>query len=30
MAEICQEMIRDCMNAFENKDVELAKKVAEG
>ncbi len=28
MSEICQEMIRDCMNAFENKDVELAKKVA--
>jgi len=28
MSEISQEMIRDCMNAFENKDVELAKKVA--
>lgn len=28
MSEICQEMIRDCMNAFENKDVELAKQVA--
>ncbi len=28
MTEICQEMIRDCMNAFENKDVELARKTA--
>lgn len=28
MSEICQEMIRDCMKAFENKDAELAKKVA--
>ncbi len=28
MSEICQEMIRDCMSAFENKDVELAKQVA--
>jgi phosphate transport system protein len=28
MSEICQEMIRDCMNAFENKDVELARQIA--
>ncbi|MFZ3384615.1 MAG: phosphate signaling complex protein PhoU [Candidatus Methanoperedens sp.] len=28
MSDICQEMIRDCMNAFENKDVELARKTA--
>ncbi|MDL5501675.1 MAG: phosphate signaling complex protein PhoU [Candidatus Methanoperedens sp.] len=28
MSEICQEMIRDCMNAFENKDAELAKQIA--
>lgn len=28
MSEICQEMIKDCMKAFENKDVELAKQIA--
>ncbi|VVB52403.1 PhoU domain protein [uncultured archaeon] len=28
MSDICQEMIRDCMKAFENKDVELAKQTA--
>lgn len=28
MSDICQEMIGDCMNAFKNKDVELAKQVA--
>ena len=28
MSEVCQEMIKDCMNAFENKDVELARKTA--
>ncbi|HEX7627344.1 MAG TPA: phosphate signaling complex protein PhoU [Candidatus Methanoperedens sp.] len=28
MSEICQEMIKDCMNAFENKDVELARQTA--
>jgi phosphate transport system protein len=28
MAEICQEMIKNCMNAFENKDVELARQTA--
>ncbi len=28
MSEICQDMLTNTMNAFENKDVELAKKVA--
>lgn len=28
MSDICQEMIKDCINAFENKDVELAKQIA--
>ena len=28
MSEICQEMIKDCMKAFENKDAELAKQIA--
>ena len=28
MSEICQNMLSDTLNAFENKDVELAKKVA--
>ncbi len=28
MSEICQDMIKNCMNAFENKDVELAKQIA--
>ena len=28
MSEICQEMIKDCMNAFENKDAELARQTA--
>ena len=28
MSEICQEMIKDCMKAFENKDVELARQIA--
>ena len=28
MSEICQEMIKDCMKAFENKDAELARQVA--
>jgi phosphate transport system protein len=28
MADICQEMLKNIMNAFENKDVELAKAVA--
>ncbi len=28
MSEICQEMLKDTMNAFENKDAELAKQVA--
>jgi phosphate transport system protein len=28
MSEICQEMLKDTMSAFENKDVELAKQVA--
>ncbi len=28
MSEICQEMLKNTMSAFENKDVELAKQVA--
>ena len=28
MSEVCQEMIKNCMIAFENKDVELAKRIA--
>lgn len=28
MSEICQQMLADTMNAFENKDVELARAVA--
>lgn len=28
MSDICQEMIKDCMKAFENKDVELARQIA--
>jgi len=28
MSEICQEMIKNCMKAFENKDIDLAKLTA--
>ncbi len=28
MSEICQEMLKNTMSAFENKDVELAKQIA--
>jgi phosphate transport system protein len=28
MSEICQDMIKNCLTAFENKDVELAKQTA--
>ena len=28
MAELCQDMIKDCMTAFENKDVELARRTS--
>jgi len=30
MSEICQNMLSDTLNAFENKDVELAKRLRSG